>query len=109
MQQLIWETQGIVFGTELVPPPAYVIKVLDPTGEELPIYERLLRQSKWPNNHTVPAELIRNDHPILIMPALRDGGDCHVGGQSPRTLVDIIIQLVEVRGQPGSIFIFRSR
>ncbi|KAI0357958.1 hypothetical protein OH77DRAFT_1318258 [Trametes cingulata] len=50
--------------------PEYVVKVLDLNTEELPIYERLLRDIHSSANHTVPSEILHSDHPILLMPLL---------------------------------------
>ncbi|KAI0324124.1 hypothetical protein GY45DRAFT_1263479, partial [Cubamyces sp. BRFM 1775] len=50
--------------------PQFIIKVLDLNTEELPIYERLLRESDKPHNHTIPCEIYREGHPLLIMPFL---------------------------------------
>ncbi|KAI0364402.1 hypothetical protein BV20DRAFT_1005889 [Pilatotrama ljubarskyi] len=66
---------GVVFRTyrSQLTEPAYVVKVLDLSTEELPIYERLLRDIHCPANHTLPCEILRSeDHPLLIMPLLGD-------------------------------------
>ena len=44
--------------------------MLDLGTEELPIYERLLREANSPRNHTIPCEIYREGHPLLIMPYL---------------------------------------
>ncbi|KAI9069817.1 hypothetical protein FKP32DRAFT_1671074 [Trametes sanguinea] len=62
---------GVVFYT--VPSedyPCVVVKILDLATEELPIYERLLRHLDHPANHTIPCEIERSEHPLLIMPML---------------------------------------
>ncbi|KAI0370821.1 hypothetical protein BV20DRAFT_943584 [Pilatotrama ljubarskyi] len=64
---------GVVFGTydpDNDDAPQYVIKILDLSTQELPIYERLLRNLDCPANHTLPCEIIRSDHPVLVMPML---------------------------------------
>lgn len=76
--------------------PAWVVKILNPDGEELAIYERLLRERWCPNNHTIPAEINYDDHPILIMPMLFDSYIIHRKQRNPHTLVDMIIQFIEV-------------
>ncbi|KAI0658941.1 hypothetical protein C8Q70DRAFT_916692 [Cubamyces menziesii] len=48
----------------------FVVKVLDLEDEELEIYERLLSRLDSPQNHTIPCEIVRNGHPMLIMPML---------------------------------------
>ncbi|KAI9069812.1 hypothetical protein FKP32DRAFT_1753634 [Trametes sanguinea] len=61
---------GVVFRTNNPEGADHVVKVLDLATEELPIYERLLRDIDNPANHTVPCETERSGHPILIMPML---------------------------------------
>lgn len=78
--------------------PCYVVKILNLSTEELAIYQRLLRVLKRPNNHTVPLEIILNDHPLLIMPSLAPLTAVHQYKQTAATLVDVIFQLVEVCG-----------
>lgn len=77
--------------------PVYVVKILDLSMEELAIYQRLLRELKRPNNHTVPCEITLNGHPLLIMPWFDRSVHVHGGKHTASTLVDIIFQLVEVR------------
>ncbi|KAI0357959.1 hypothetical protein OH77DRAFT_1318254 [Trametes cingulata] len=48
----------------------HVVKVLDLNTEELAIYERLLRDTNSSANHTLPCEIIRAGHPLLLMPFL---------------------------------------
>ncbi|KAH9896632.1 hypothetical protein C8Q73DRAFT_686338 [Cubamyces lactineus] len=48
----------------------FVVKILDLADEELEIYERLLGCLSSPQNHTIPCEIVRNGHPMLIMPML---------------------------------------
>ncbi|KAI0655868.1 hypothetical protein C8Q70DRAFT_1122401 [Cubamyces menziesii] len=61
---------GVVFRSIPTEDPQFVVKVVDLDTEELPIYERLLRESKAPRNHTIPCEIYREGHPLLIMPYL---------------------------------------
>ncbi|KAI0655844.1 hypothetical protein C8Q70DRAFT_1015896 [Cubamyces menziesii] len=61
---------GVVFCSIPTENPQFVVKVLDLGTEELPIYERLLRQANSPRNHTIPCEIYREGHPLLIMPYL---------------------------------------
>ncbi|KAL7284503.1 hypothetical protein ACG7TL_001794 [Trametes sanguinea] len=63
---------GVVFGTRN-DKEDFVVKVLDLATEELPIYEQLLRHLDDSANHTVPAEIDRSEHPLLIMPMLEHG------------------------------------
>ncbi len=90
-------TKGVVFRTALTQSPVYVVKILHLDREELPIYERLLRESKRPNNHTAPCEVIRTGHPLLIMPDLNNAHLVHRASGSPRLVIDVLHQLVEVR------------
>ncbi|KAI0365034.1 hypothetical protein BV20DRAFT_1056776 [Pilatotrama ljubarskyi] len=49
----------------------YAVKVLDLDTQELPIYyERLLRDIDSLANRTLPCEIVRADHPVLVMPKL---------------------------------------
>ncbi|KAI0328456.1 hypothetical protein GY45DRAFT_1355149 [Cubamyces sp. BRFM 1775] len=75
----------------------YVVKVLDLEDEELEIYERLLDHISSPRNHTIPSELIRNGHPILIMPLIYDIHSMLFGRrcESFSKLAEILYQLVE--------------
>ncbi|KAI0325204.1 hypothetical protein GY45DRAFT_280962 [Cubamyces sp. BRFM 1775] len=61
---------GFVFRSIPTKNPQFIVKVLDLDTEELPIYERLLRELKSPHNHTIPCEIYREGHPLLIMPYL---------------------------------------
>lgn len=76
--------------------PVYVVKILDPSTEELAIYQRLLREPKRPNNHIVPFEIILDDHLLLIMPSLGNPECVHQWKVTPSIIVDILFQLVEV-------------
>ena len=77
--------------------PAFVVKVLDTDTEEIQIYDRLLSGTRSPLNHTVPAEIYRDGHPLLIMPYL-----CNLTrllldeDRTPARLIDIFYQLAEV-------------
>ncbi|KAL1939036.1 hypothetical protein VTO73DRAFT_10296 [Trametes versicolor] len=75
--------------------PIQVIKVLDTNGEELPIYEHLLRELHRPNNHTVPSEISSVGHPLLIMPFIGYLRHMHGLNWSPRKLVEFLFQFVE--------------
>ncbi|KAL1943191.1 hypothetical protein VTO73DRAFT_4266 [Trametes versicolor] len=86
---------GTVYGTMPMIQPVYVVKILDLSMEELAIYQRLLRELKRPNNHTVPCEITLNGHPLLIMPWFDRSAHVHGGKHTASTLVDIIFQLVE--------------
>ena len=71
--------------------------MLDLDTEELPIYERLLRELNKPRNHTIPCEIYREGHPLLIMPYLVQLDslvirDC----TSLRRLLHILQELAEV-------------
>ncbi|KAJ8462842.1 hypothetical protein ONZ51_g10644 [Trametes cubensis] len=74
---------GVVFRSIVKDPgPAdrgFVIKVIDPADEELEIYERLLGDISSPQNHTIPCEIVRNGHPILIMPMISEIDSMIVG------------------------------
>ncbi|EIW53695.1 uncharacterized protein TRAVEDRAFT_23945 [Trametes versicolor FP-101664 SS1] len=75
--------------------PIQVIKILDTNGEELPIYELLLREIDRPNNHTVPSEITNAGHPLLIMPFVGYLRHMHGLNWSPRKLVEFLFQFVE--------------
>ncbi|KAI0370828.1 hypothetical protein BV20DRAFT_1043719 [Pilatotrama ljubarskyi] len=83
---------GVVFGTlnsRNFQGAEYVIKVLDLTTEELPIYERLLRDIHSTANHTVPSKILYSDHPVLVMPYLNDIAP-HVGTERRRPLTPLV-------------------
>ncbi|KAI0676972.1 hypothetical protein C8Q78DRAFT_1000409 [Trametes maxima] len=61
---------GTVFRDIVHGGPGHVVKALDLNTEELSIYERLLRDVECPMNHTLPCEIVRAEHPLLIMPLL---------------------------------------
>ncbi|OJT02693.1 hypothetical protein TRAPUB_6767 [Trametes pubescens] len=86
---------GTVYRTLPMIEPVYVVKILNPSMEELAIYQRLLRELKRSNNHTVPCEVTLNGHPLLIMPSFDRLGSIHGGKQTAPALIDIIFQLVE--------------
>ncbi|EIW56498.1 uncharacterized protein TRAVEDRAFT_49324 [Trametes versicolor FP-101664 SS1] len=87
---------GVVYRTDdLAGGPVHVIKILDPSTEEVAIHERLLREIKRPNNYTIPSELTATGHPLLIMPMLGDVIFMREEVWCPRILLDIIFQLVE--------------
>ncbi|KAH9896640.1 hypothetical protein C8Q73DRAFT_686397 [Cubamyces lactineus] len=75
----------------------FVIKVLDLDDEELKIYERLLANLSSPRNHTIPCEIVRDGHPILIMPMISDIDSMITGRRckSSSDLADIFYQLIE--------------
>ncbi|KAI0751754.1 hypothetical protein C8Q80DRAFT_595434 [Daedaleopsis nitida] len=51
--------------------PPYVVKALDPAGQEAEIYERLRELSPGGRNHTLPGcDVIRSERPFLIIPAI---------------------------------------
>ncbi|KAI0325206.1 hypothetical protein GY45DRAFT_1330626 [Cubamyces sp. BRFM 1775] len=60
---------GFVFASVPAEGQQFVVKVLDLNTEELSIYERLLQADK-PRNHTIPCDIYREGHPLLIMPLL---------------------------------------
>ncbi|KAJ8462841.1 hypothetical protein ONZ51_g10643 [Trametes cubensis] len=91
---------GVVFrsfATDDGPPNrGFVVKVLDLNTQELEIYERLLDHVGSPQNHTIPSEIVRSGHPMLIMPMLSriDMVMCQ-WSLSLSGLADIFYQLVE--------------
>ncbi|EIW53690.1 uncharacterized protein TRAVEDRAFT_52809 [Trametes versicolor FP-101664 SS1] len=90
---------GTVFVTLVAPAPAllgqHVVKILNTAGEEMAIYERLLRELHRPNNHTLPCEITRTDHPLLIMPRIDDVMEIYRRKWTPQNLMDVIFQVVE--------------
>ncbi|KAI0658959.1 hypothetical protein C8Q70DRAFT_140952 [Cubamyces menziesii] len=74
----------------------FVVKVLDLADEELKVYERLLGCIDSPQNHTIPCEIVRDGHPMLIMPML-SRIDATISQQCNQLsdLVDIFYQLIE--------------
>ncbi|EIW56515.1 uncharacterized protein TRAVEDRAFT_73062 [Trametes versicolor FP-101664 SS1] len=86
---------GAVFSTLPQIDPVYVVKIIDISMEELAIYQRLLRELRCPNNHTLPCEITLNGHPLLIMPWFYRFWGAHCDKETASTLVDIIYQLVE--------------
>ncbi|KAI0330101.1 hypothetical protein GY45DRAFT_1303599 [Cubamyces sp. BRFM 1775] len=74
----------------------FVVKVLDLNTQELEIYERLLDHLDSPQNHTIPCEIVRNGHPMLIMPLLSPIELMIVGRCSSLSgLLDIFYQIIE--------------
>ncbi|KAH9846054.1 hypothetical protein C2E23DRAFT_744990 [Lenzites betulinus] len=84
---------GVVFSTATY--PDFVIKVLNTDREELAIYNRLLNDMKRSNNHTIPFELTRTGHPLLIMPYIDSILSMYHRNWSPREAMDVILQFVE--------------
>ncbi|OSD00622.1 hypothetical protein PYCCODRAFT_1469275 [Trametes coccinea BRFM310] len=73
-----------------------VVKVLDLNREELQIYERLIPDLAVPENHIVPCEIDRLDHPLLIMPTLRNMFiNVHTNHTPHSTLLHMFHDLVE--------------
>ncbi|KAI0751756.1 hypothetical protein C8Q80DRAFT_1159182 [Daedaleopsis nitida] len=61
--KVVWRT-----GVQM---PPYVVKAVNPAGQEANIYERLRGLSPASPNHTLPGcDVIRSEPPILIMPAV---------------------------------------
>ncbi|KAI0751747.1 hypothetical protein C8Q80DRAFT_1231308 [Daedaleopsis nitida] len=53
--------------------PPYVVKVLNPAGQEANIYEQLRRLSPASPNHTLPgSEVIPGERPLLVLPAVNE-------------------------------------
>ncbi|KAI0330092.1 hypothetical protein GY45DRAFT_1251577 [Cubamyces sp. BRFM 1775] len=78
------------------PNRGFVVKVLDLNTQELEIYERLLDHLDSPQNHTIPCEIVRNGHPMLIMPLLsRIEHMIAKRGSSLSGLLDIFYQIIE--------------
>ncbi|KAH9886284.1 hypothetical protein C8Q73DRAFT_285790 [Cubamyces lactineus] len=76
--------------------PAYVVKVLDLDTEELQIYERLLSDIDSPRNHTIPCDIYREGHPLLIMPYVNTLSSLvEDANRSPSQLLDMFCQLTE--------------
>ena len=75
-----------------------VVKILNPATEEKAIYERLLRLDCASPNHTVPCDLSKEGHPLLIMPSLSDFIFLGPRQWSLWDLLGIFLQLVEVSG-----------
>ena len=71
--------------------------MLNTDTEEIPIYDKLLSRIHSPLNHTVPSEIYRDGHPLLIMPDLNDlTGFLLCEDRTPARLFDIFYQLAEV-------------
>ncbi|KAI0325207.1 hypothetical protein GY45DRAFT_1330628 [Cubamyces sp. BRFM 1775] len=86
---------GIVFRAGL-DEPAFVVKVLNTNTEEIRIYDKLLSRIRSPLNHTVPSEIYRDGHPLLIMPYLHNlTGFLLSEDRTPARLFDIFYQLAE--------------
>ena len=110
MTDILSPTQGVVFESiakdEGPGDRGFVVKVLDLEDEELEIYERLLRCLDSPQNHTIPCEIVRNGHPMLIMPML-SSIDFVVTRycKSFGNLADVFYQLIEVCSTPRSVYL----
>lgn len=92
-----------MFITLVAPAPALlgtqIVKILNTAREEIAIYERLLPELHRPNNHTLPCEITRIGHPLLIMPRI-DWVDSIYGlSWTLPQLMDVVFQVVEVRGR----------
>ncbi|KAJ8472631.1 hypothetical protein ONZ51_g8391 [Trametes cubensis] len=86
---------GIVFRAGL-DDPAFVVKVLNTDTQELQIYDRLLSRVRAPRNHTVPVDIYRDGHPLLIMPYLRNLTRFMLAeARTSARLLDIFYQLAE--------------
>ncbi|KAH9896630.1 hypothetical protein C8Q73DRAFT_788965 [Cubamyces lactineus] len=93
---------GVVFRSfatdDGLPNRGFVVKVLDLETEELEIYERLLDDLSSPQNHTIPCEIVRSGHPMLIMPML-SRIDVVIGRRCSSSrlngLLDIFYQIIE--------------
>ena len=71
--------------------------MLNTNTEEIQIYDKLLSRIHSPLNHTVPAEIYRDGHPLLIMPFLNDLTALLLSEErTPARLFDIFYQLAEV-------------
>ncbi|KAH9846053.1 hypothetical protein C2E23DRAFT_864267 [Lenzites betulinus] len=88
---------GVVFSTNPFVEPIFIIKILNTEREERAIYKRLLVANRRSNDHTVPFELTRTGHPLLIMPMINDSRWIYGTKWTPRDAMDIIFQLVELK------------
>ncbi|KAH9846044.1 hypothetical protein C2E23DRAFT_744977 [Lenzites betulinus] len=87
---------GVVFSTTPFVEPIFIIKILNTEREEYDIYKRLLSdENQRPNNHTLPSELTRTGHPLLIMPKIQNARWIYFADWPPHIVMDIIFQLVE--------------
>ena len=78
--------------------PQYAVKIVDDTNEA-DIYDQLHRLEPTSPNHTLPCDVIRDEHKVLIMPYLH----CDVTVAPERriphlsALLEFFRQVVEVR------------
>ncbi|KAL1939042.1 hypothetical protein VTO73DRAFT_10302 [Trametes versicolor] len=90
---------GVVFITLVAPAPALlgtqIVKILNTAREEIAIYERLLQELHRPNNHTLPCEITRVGHPLLIMPRIDTVDDIYGRSWTLPQLLDVVFQVVE--------------
>ncbi|KAI0821665.1 hypothetical protein BC628DRAFT_1412795 [Trametes gibbosa] len=91
---------GIVFRNRTNDGPQYAVKVLDLSREELAIYERLLPTLDSAMNHTVPSEIVEDQHPLLVMPMLHDAIIYVVKRLLLHTVLRVLYELVEVSSLP---------
>ncbi|KAI0749750.1 hypothetical protein C8Q80DRAFT_644754 [Daedaleopsis nitida] len=87
----------VVFGTHQKPDsPTWVIKIIPAGSPEIEIYEYLLKNDLSSPNHTLPAEIVPGEPPLLIMPGCGTTGTTRgVGMASLRVVIDDFYQIVE--------------
>ena len=78
-----------------------VVKVLSSDTEEAAIIEKFQANPMSPN-HVVPGEVIRSAPPLLLMPHLTSLRCIRLFRAPLITLVDLFIQVLEVRGKATS-------
>ncbi|OSD00625.1 hypothetical protein PYCCODRAFT_673575 [Trametes coccinea BRFM310] len=86
---------GFVYDTYSLHRPRRVVKILNTQSEERAIYDLLSQHGLASTNHTVPCEITRTGHPLLIMPGLSVLPQLMPLSWSLYDTVQIFYQLVE--------------
>ncbi|KAI0076815.1 hypothetical protein K474DRAFT_1622288 [Panus rudis PR-1116 ss-1] len=89
---------GVVFTTTQDEKPCHVVKVLKPDSEERSIYEYLSQHDLASPNHTIPFELSKLGHPLLIMPHISRMNSLRLDrntGWTSYELLGLFLQLTE--------------
>ena len=89
MQFCVWSTDGR-FGDP------YVVKVVAPGTEEAEIYDYLHQLDPASPNHTLPCDVIRGEHTLLIMPSLSKVYCAYDLRSGTKVMLDHFRQVLEV-------------
>ncbi|EIW59044.1 uncharacterized protein TRAVEDRAFT_71254 [Trametes versicolor FP-101664 SS1] len=87
---------GAVWRTNVMEPPIWVVKIVEPGNQEAVIYQRLQR-SPCRRNHTVPCDIIDSEgqKTILLMPQVRSLAAARLSRWPLSKVMDVFLQVVE--------------